>query len=75
MEDSLMHHAGVSPTTSTWRDWQDAQLVAAKGQQRISVGIPARDEAATIGAIVAAIKDSLIDEVPLVDEFVGRPRL
>jgi glucosyl-3-phosphoglycerate synthase len=56
--------------TSSCTDWDVAQLVAAKAGQRISVVIPARDEAPTIGGIVAAIRRALINDVPLVDELV-----
>jgi glucosyl-3-phosphoglycerate synthase len=45
-------------------------LIAAKGAQRISVVIPAKDEAATIGGIVSAIRRELMDAVALVDELV-----
>jgi glucosyl-3-phosphoglycerate synthase len=56
--------------TSSCADWDVARLVAAKAGQRISVVIPARNEAPTIGGIVAAIRRSLISDVPLVDELV-----
>src|SRR5438093_2173693 len=47
-------------------------LFAAKARldTSISVCLPARDEAATIGPIVAAIHDHLVDHVGLVDEIV-----
>lgn len=45
-------------------------LVAAKGGQRVSVCIPARDEEATVGLIVARIRKDLVESVPLVDEVV-----
>jgi glucosyl-3-phosphoglycerate synthase len=51
-------------------DWTLDQLVATKGDQRISVVIPARNEAATIGPIVAGIRTDLIDTHPLLDEVV-----
>ena len=51
-------------------DWDVARLVAAKAGQRISVVIPARNEAPTIGGIVAAIRRALISDAPLVDEVV-----
>jgi glucosyl-3-phosphoglycerate synthase len=50
--------------------WHAAELVAVKGGTRVSVVLPALDEAATVGAIVAAIRRDLIDRVPLVDELV-----
>jgi len=36
----------------------------------VSVVIPARDEERTIGAIVALVRTSLVEEVPIVDEIV-----
>jgi glucosyl-3-phosphoglycerate synthase len=56
--------------TSSWSDWDLATLLAAKGGQRVSVVIPARDEAPTIGEIVAAIRGELMEDVELVDELV-----
>jgi glucosyl-3-phosphoglycerate synthase len=56
--------------TSSWTDWDAAQLVTAKGNQRVSVVIPARNEAATIEGIVAAIRRELMEVLPLVDELV-----
>ncbi|MGI8758630.1 MAG: glucosyl-3-phosphoglycerate synthase [Acidimicrobiales bacterium] len=47
-----------------------AELVAAKGGARISVCLPARDEAATVGAIVAAVVEQLVERHGLVDEVV-----
>ena len=47
-----------------------AALVAAKAGRVISVVIPARDEESTVGAIVAAIRSNLVDEIGLVDDLV-----
>ncbi len=47
-----------------------ADLVEAKAGRTVSLCIPARDEAATIGDIVAAARRALIEEVPLLDEIV-----
>jgi glucosyl-3-phosphoglycerate synthase len=50
-----------------------AELAGAKGDRRISVCIPARDEATTVGTVVAAIVDALTGGpggVPLVDEVL-----
>jgi glucosyl-3-phosphoglycerate synthase len=46
------------------------RIMLAKGTSKISVVIPARNEEATIGHIVATLKRAWIDEVPLVDELV-----
>ena len=45
-------------------------LVAAKGSRRISLCLPARDEATTVGAIVASVQQALVLETPLVDEIL-----
>jgi glucosyl-3-phosphoglycerate synthase len=49
-----------------------ADLVETKRSQRlaISVCVPARNEAPTIGDIVAKVRTSLVDQVGLVDEIV-----
>jgi glucosyl-3-phosphoglycerate synthase len=58
--------------THTYRAQQfdAATLAAAKGQQRVSVLIPARDEEATVGAIVSTLRTELVERVPLVDEII-----
>ena len=56
--------------TSHWQDWDPAELTVAKDALRISVVIPARDEAPTIGGIVEGIRAELIERRPLVDELV-----
>ena len=56
----------------TWQEppWSVAELVAAKGGRRVSVVLPALDEEATVGAIVAAIVPLTTGATPLVDELV-----
>ena len=44
--------------------------MATKGAATVSVCLPARDEAATVGPIVAAIVSELVERQPLVDEVV-----
>jgi glucosyl-3-phosphoglycerate synthase len=44
------------------------QLVGAKGDRRISVCLPARDEAATVGDVVGGIPDELVDEIVVIDD-------
>ncbi|MCD2185811.1 glucosyl-3-phosphoglycerate synthase [Actinomycetospora soli] len=51
-------------------DWSLDQLVERKDDRRVSVGLPARDEAETVGAIVAVIRDVLVERVGLVDEIL-----
>ena len=69
----------VSPEIGTWLarrsskagDWSIADLVAAKRGTTVSVVIPARNEEATVGAIVSAIREELkgkvVDEILVVD--------
>jgi glucosyl-3-phosphoglycerate synthase len=63
-------HTWFAEATSSWSDWPTSAVLAAKGTTRVSVVIPARDEAATIGTIVSAIRTELVEDVPLVDELV-----
>jgi glucosyl-3-phosphoglycerate synthase len=56
--------------TSRWTDWPVPELLAVKGDTVISVVIPARNEAATIGDIVAAIRTELVEQAGLVDELI-----
>lgn len=46
------------------------ELVAAKGARTVSLCIPCRDEASTIGAVVAAIRNNLVERSGLIDELV-----
>ena len=52
------------------RDFRLPDLVARKHGDacRVSVCLPARDEAATVGDVVAAIPDELVDEILVVDD-------
>lgn len=54
------HHADLTP----------AALADAKGSTRVSVCLPARNEAATVGPIVSAIRAALVDAHPVVDELL-----
>jgi glucosyl-3-phosphoglycerate synthase len=56
--------------TSRAEDWPVRRLLDLKLGHRISVVIPARDEEATVGAIVRVIRDQLIHRYPLVDELM-----
>jgi glucosyl-3-phosphoglycerate synthase len=46
------------------------RLLAAKGQQAISICLPAKDEGSTVGMIVRRIRTELMERVPLVDEVL-----
>ena len=50
--------------------WTPSCLVAAKAGRRVSVVLPALNEEATVGAIVAAIVPLTRGDAPLVDELV-----
>jgi len=72
--------AAGAPSLTLWRAERArggiAQLVAAKAGRSIAVCIPARDEAATIGGIVAPIAGrlmtaGLVDELIVVDDGSG----
>jgi glucosyl-3-phosphoglycerate synthase len=61
--------------TSAAADWPLEALLAAKHSREaapvtVSVVLPALDEARTVGAIVSAIRERLVDEHALVDELV-----
>lgn len=56
--------------TSASVDWERGRLVSLKGSTRVSVVLPAKDEAATIGAIVSSLRRELVERVPLIDELV-----
>ncbi|MGK5440896.1 glucosyl-3-phosphoglycerate synthase [Micromonospora sp. URMC 105] len=68
----------VSPVVEAWAtyrttsagDWPARRLLGAKGDSRVSVVLPARNEEATVGAIVSTIREHLMDRVALVDELI-----
>ncbi|HST71909.1 MAG TPA: glucosyl-3-phosphoglycerate synthase [Kocuria rosea] len=51
-------------------EWSPEQLVQRKGTATVSVVLPARNEADTVGGIVAALRAELVEAVPLIDELV-----
>lgn len=67
-----MCQSGAVPLGPTHhhREFPASLLVERKGDTTISVCLPARNEAATVGAIVECIRQKLMDEVPLVDEIL-----
>lgn len=58
--------------TSHWQDWPARRLGELKRRDGvlISVVIPARNEARTVGGVVTAISDALMKRTALVDEVV-----
>src|SRR5690349_12674194 len=73
-----MRGTGMSPVVEAWstcrtsraRDWPPDLLLQAKGRDAVSIVIPARNEEATVGTIVAAVRSALVHAVPLVDEVI-----
>lgn len=51
-------------------DFTAAALLAAKAKRTVTVALPAKDEAPTIGPIIRSIRTELMDETPLVDELL-----
>lgn len=51
-------------------DFRAEDLVQRKGARRIAVVIPARDEERTVGRVVSAVRDGLVDHIGLVDDVV-----
>ena len=56
--------------TSVGTAWDREQLAGLKAGALVSVVLPARDEAATVGSIVRTLRTELMERVPLVDELV-----
>ncbi|WP_244930134.1 glucosyl-3-phosphoglycerate synthase [Nocardioides sp. W7] len=56
--------------THRWDEWALDDLLAAKGEQRVSLVVPARNEAATVGDVVTRVREALVETVALVDEIV-----
>jgi glucosyl-3-phosphoglycerate synthase len=62
----------VHPGTHHWDDWSLAHLVRLKQEQelRVSLVVPARNEAATVGDVVTRVREALLETVALLDEIV-----
>lgn len=56
--------------TARWDDWSLAELVEVKGEHRVSLVVPARNEEGTVGEVVARTREALMETVALVDELV-----
>ncbi len=59
-------------STRHWREWPLEDLLAAKAASglRVSLVVPARNEAATVGDVVTRVREALVDTVALLDEIV-----
>jgi glucosyl-3-phosphoglycerate synthase len=53
-----------------YRDFPLHLLVEAKGDQTVSVCVPAHDEGDTVGAVVSKVRRRLMDRIGLVDEVL-----
>lgn len=56
--------------THHWNDWSLDELLALKGSTSISLVVPARNEAATVGDVVARVREALVETASLLDEIV-----
>jgi glucosyl-3-phosphoglycerate synthase len=65
-------HRWLHHRTYTADTWQAEELAAAKESDgtTVSVVLPALDEERTVGAIVAALRETLVERCPLIDELV-----
>ena len=62
----------VVPSSSAWWAFGLSELVAAKAEHDLSISVclPARNEAGTVGPIVETIRTQLMDAAGLVDELI-----
>jgi len=58
--------------TSVWKDWRPEWLLERKERTGLSVSVvvPARNEADTVGDVVHELRKALVLDIPLVDELV-----
>ena len=56
--------------THHWDDWPLTDLLRVKGSTRVSLVVPARNEAATVGDVISRVRAALVDTVALLDEIV-----
>jgi len=58
--------------TYRWQDWALPDLLRAKqaAGTTVSLVVPARNEAATVGAVVSRLREALMETIELVDEVV-----
>ena len=56
--------------THHWDDWSLRGLTKAKGSTKVSLVVPARNEAATVGDVVTRVREALVETVARLDEIV-----
>lgn len=63
---------GFALATYHWNNWSLEDLLTAKqaGGQVVSLVVPARNEAATVGDVVSRVRTTLMDTAQLIDEVV-----
>jgi glucosyl-3-phosphoglycerate synthase len=64
--------AWFDANTSSWRDRSLPELLAAKAASGVTVSlvVPARNEAATVGDVVTRVREALMETTALLDEIV-----
>jgi glucosyl-3-phosphoglycerate synthase len=60
----------LARNTHHWDDWSLPSLLEAKAGRVVSLVVPARNEAATVGDVVTRVREALVDTVALLDEIV-----
>jgi glucosyl-3-phosphoglycerate synthase len=65
-----MSDAWFARRTHAWDEWSVQELVERKGSTSVSLVVPARNEAATVGDVVGKVRDALMDSAALLDEIV-----
>src|SRR5688572_1730500 len=60
----------LSNRMSSHLDWPTSRVTDLKGDTTVSVVLPAKDEQETVGTIVTTIRESLLEQIPVVDEIV-----
>ena len=72
MADPSTADAWFARRTHRWQEWTLPDLLDAKESTgtRVSLVVPARNEAATVGAVVTRLREALVETVALVDEVV-----
>ncbi len=70
--DTLSFERSVSPVVRTFHHaaFDAADLATRKQGDTVTVCLPARDEALTVGAIVSTIREHLVEGCGLVDEIL-----
>lgn len=67
-----MTDAWFAEHTHDWREWDLGELLEIKrrSRQTVSLVVPARNEAATVGKIIERVRETLMDTAALLDEIV-----